>query len=159
MTRCWTDQNACCTLWASRADVTALPQVDIHIMRNPSSGDWTYLGTEVTDGSGRATHTIASAHRLPQGMYPVKMVVRGDHTCVDFYLTVLPPRTDVIVFSIDGAFTASVSIMGKDPKVRPAAVDVVRCVLNARIQYGSSFFVFGVLFFGRAVARVHWNLV
>ena len=143
MTRCWTDQNACCTLRVSRADVTVLPQVDIHIMRNPSSGDWTYLGTEVTDGSGRATHTIASAHRLPQGMYPVKMVVRGDHTCVDFYLTVLPPRTDVIVFSIDGAFTASVSIMGKDPKVRPAAVDVVRCVLNARIQYGSSFFVLG----------------
>ena len=154
MTRCWTDQNACCTLWASRADVTALPQVDIHIMRNPSSGDWTYLGTEVTDGSGRATHTIASAHRLPQGMYPVKMVVRGDHTCVDFYLTVLPPRTDVIVFSIDGAFTASVSIMGKDPKVRPAAVDVVRCVLTA----GASAFnhccpvwifilCFGVLFF------------
>ena len=101
-------------------------QVDVHIMRNPPSGDWMYIGTVVTDSSGRAVHTIPAARRLPQGMYPVKMVVRGDHTCVDFYLTVLPRKTDVIVFSIDGAFTASVSIMGKDPKVRPAAVDVVR---------------------------------
>ena len=56
------------------------------------------------------------------------MVVRGDHTCVDFYLTVLPPRTECVVFSIDGSFTASVSIWGKDPKVRAGAIDVVRCV-------------------------------
>ena len=61
-----------------------------------------------------------------QGVYPVKMVVRGDHTCVDFYLTVLPPETECVVFSIDGSFTASVSIWGKDPKVRAGAIDVVR---------------------------------
>ena len=30
------------------------------------------------------------------------------------------------VFSIDGSFAASVSIMGSDPKVRAGAVDVVR---------------------------------
>lgn len=51
---------------------------------------------------------------------------RGDHTSVDFCLAVLPPKTETVVFSIDGSFTASVSIMGKDPKVRPGAVDVVR---------------------------------
>ena len=51
---------------------------------------------------------------------------RGDHTSVDLYLAVLPPRTEAVVFSIDGSFTASVSIMGKDPKVRAGAVDVVR---------------------------------
>ena len=51
---------------------------------------------------------------------------RGDHTSVDFYLTVLPAKTECVVFSIDGSFTASVSIMGKDPKVRAGAVDVVR---------------------------------
>lgn len=45
---------------------------------------------------------------------------------MDFFLTVLPPKTETVVFSIDGSFTASVSIMGKDPKVRPGAVDVVR---------------------------------
>ena len=47
---------------------------------------------------------------------------------MDFYLTVLPPKTECVVFSIDGSFTASVSIMGKDPKVRAGAVDVVRLV-------------------------------
>ena len=31
-----------------------------------------------------------------------------------------------MVFSIDGSFTSSVSLSGKDPKVRPGAVDVVR---------------------------------
>jgi hypothetical protein len=41
-------------------------------------------------------------------------------------LAVLPPKTETVVFSIDGSFTASVSIMGKDPKVRAGAVDVVR---------------------------------
>ena len=53
-------------------------------------------------------------------------ITRGDHTSVDFFLTVLPPTTETVVFSVDGSFTASVSIMGKDPKVRPGAVDVVR---------------------------------
>jgi len=51
---------------------------------------------------------------------------RGDHTWVDLYITVLPPKTDAVLFSIDGSFTASVSIMGKDPKVRPGSVDIVR---------------------------------
>jgi len=59
-------------------------------------------------------------------------VFRGDHTCCDFYLTVLPANTHAAVFSIDGSFTASVSIMGKDPKVRPGAVDVVRLVISTR---------------------------
>lgn len=35
---------------------------------------------------------------------------------------------ECVVFSIDGSFAASVSIMGSDPKVRAGAVDVVRQV-------------------------------
>ncbi|KAG9328488.1 hypothetical protein JZ751_013552, partial [Albula glossodonta] len=50
----------------------------------------------------------------------------GDHTFADSYLTVLPQATEFVVFSIDGSFAASVSIMGSDPKVRAGAVDVVR---------------------------------
>ncbi|XP_064618758.1 protein retinal degeneration B-like isoform X2 [Lineus longissimus] len=101
-------------------------KVDIHLMTQPPLGDWLYLGTEYTDGNGRVSFTIPEEKKFTQGMYPVKMVVRGDHTTVDFYLTVLPPQTESVVFSIDGSFTASVSIMGKDPKVRAGAVDVVR---------------------------------
>ena len=45
---------------------------------------------------------------------------------MDLFLAVLPPKTETVVFSIDGSFTASVSITGTDPKVRAGAVDVVR---------------------------------
>lgn len=51
---------------------------------------------------------------------------RGDHTSADSYLTIVPRGTEFVVFSIDGSFAASVSIMGSDPKVRAGAVDVVR---------------------------------
>ncbi|KAK5901106.1 hypothetical protein CgunFtcFv8_026007 [Champsocephalus gunnari] len=54
------------------------------------------------------------------------MVVRGDHTVADSYISVVPRGTEFVVFSIDGSFAASVSIMGSDPKVRAGAVDVVR---------------------------------
>lgn len=53
-------------------------------------------------------------------------LTRGDHTFADSYLTVIPRGTEFVVFSIDGSFAASVSIMGSDPKVRAGAVDVVR---------------------------------
>ncbi|KAI4878952.1 hypothetical protein NFI96_014450 [Prochilodus magdalenae] len=103
-------------------------KVDIHIMTQPPSGEWEYLCTEVTNSSGRIFYTIPEpdGKRLGVGVYPIKMVVRGDHTFADSHLTVLPPGTEFVVFSIDGSFAASVSIMGSDPKVRAGAVDVVR---------------------------------
>ncbi|XP_017344550.1 membrane-associated phosphatidylinositol transfer protein 2 isoform X6 [Ictalurus punctatus] len=101
-------------------------KVDIHIMTQPPSGEWVYFDTELTNSSGRVSYTIPESKRLGIGVYPVKMVVRGDHTSADSYLTVLPRATEFVVFSIDGSFAASVSIMGSDPKVRAGAVDVVR---------------------------------
>lgn len=125
-------------------------------MVQPPSGEWLYLDTLVTNSSGRVSYTIPESHRLGVGVYPVKMVVRyvsrqggqrqcpgggrralvgldelsslarGDHTFADSYITVLPKGTEFVVFSIDGSFAASVSIMGSDPKVRAGAVDVVR---------------------------------
>ncbi|XP_045390891.1 membrane-associated phosphatidylinositol transfer protein 2 isoform X3 [Lemur catta] len=101
-------------------------KVDVHIMMQPPSGEWLYLDTLVTNSSGRVSYTIPETHRLGVGVYPIKMVVRGDHTYADSYITVLPRGTEFVVFSIDGSFAASVSIMGSDPKVRAGAVDVVR---------------------------------
>ncbi|XP_048037191.1 membrane-associated phosphatidylinositol transfer protein 2 isoform X5 [Chanodichthys erythropterus] len=101
-------------------------KVDIHIMTQPPSGEWVYFSTELTNSSGRISYVIPESKRLSIGVYPVKMVVRGDHTSADSYLTVLPRCTEFVVFSIDGSFAASVSIMGSDPKVRAGAVDVVR---------------------------------
>uniref|UniRef100_A0A8C7FFH6 Phosphatidylinositol transfer protein membrane associated 2 n=1 Tax=Oncorhynchus kisutch TaxID=8019 RepID=A0A8C7FFH6_ONCKI len=101
-------------------------KIDIHIMTQPPSGEWMYFDTELTNSSGRISYVIPESKRLGIGVYPVKLVVRGDHTFADSYLTVLPRGTEFVVFSIDGSFAASVSIMGSDPKVRAGAVDVVR---------------------------------
>ncbi|KAL2092645.1 hypothetical protein ACEWY4_012443 [Coilia grayii] len=101
-------------------------KVDIHIMTQPPAGEWECFGTGVTSSSGRISYSIPEDRRLRVGVYPIKMVVRGDHTFADSYLTVLPQGTEFVVFSIDGSFAASVSIMGSDPKVRAGAVDVVR---------------------------------
>uniref|UniRef100_A0A3P8U7X6 Phosphatidylinositol transfer protein membrane associated 2 n=1 Tax=Amphiprion percula TaxID=161767 RepID=A0A3P8U7X6_AMPPE len=101
-------------------------KVDLHVMTQPPSGEWVYFNTEVTNSSGRVSFVIPDDRRLGIGVYPVKMVVRGDHTFADSYLTVIPRGTEFVVFSIDGSFAASVSIMGSDPKVRAGAVDVVR---------------------------------
>ncbi|XP_037938735.1 protein retinal degeneration B isoform X2 [Teleopsis dalmanni] len=101
-------------------------KVDIHIMKDPPVGEWTFLTTEVTDKNGRISYSIPDQLSLGYGIYPVKMVVRGDHTGVDCYLAVVPPFTECVVFSIDGSFTASMSVTGRDPKVRAGAVDVCR---------------------------------
>ncbi|XP_037338339.2 membrane-associated phosphatidylinositol transfer protein 2-like isoform X5 [Pungitius pungitius] len=101
-------------------------KVDLHIMTQPPSGEWIYFNTEVSNSSGRVSFVVPEDKRLGIGVYPVKMVVRGDHTFADSYLTVIPRGTEFVVFSIDGSFAASVSIMGSDPKVRAGAVDVVR---------------------------------
>lgn len=107
-------------------DMVALSgeKVDVHLMRD--GGQWTLLRTEVTDRNGRLTCCVPRDMTLGYGMFPVKAVVRGDHTAIDFFLAVVPPKTECIVFSIDGSFTASVSVSGRDPKVRAGAVDVVR---------------------------------
>ena len=109
-------------------DMSALTgeRVDVHIMKDPPAGDWIRVSTEVTDKSGRVTLTLPSAHTMGYGIYPVRMLVRGDHTMLHMYLAVVPPATETVVFSIDGSFAASVSVTGKDPKVKPGAVDIVR---------------------------------
>ncbi|PKU27888.1 membrane-associated phosphatidylinositol transfer protein 1 [Limosa lapponica baueri] len=85
-------------------------KVDIYIMTQPLSGKWLYYGTEVTSGSGRLTFTIPPDKALAIGIYPVRMVVRGDHSYAEAYLTVVARGTESVVFSIDGSFTASAEI-------------------------------------------------
>lgn len=61
------------------------------------------------------------------------LFLRGDHTSLDLFLAVVPPKTEAVVFSIDGSLTASVSVSGRDPKIRAGAIDVVRFVLELSI--------------------------
>lgn len=76
---------------------------------------------EARGGAGRAPGAQRPRVRADQAVPR-----RGDQTFAMSYLTVLPRGMECVVFSIDGSFAASVSIMGSDPKVRPGAVDVVR---------------------------------
>ena len=92
---------------------------------NHSSVDF-YL-CELTGVCSMVVRAITALLILPVHAYKCLFFgCRGDHSSADFYLCVLPPKTETVIFSIDGSFTASMSISGKDPKVRPGAVDVVR---------------------------------
>ncbi|XP_023232949.1 protein retinal degeneration B-like, partial [Centruroides sculpturatus] len=108
-------------------DMVALTgeKIDIHVMKDVRTGEWSLFSTEVTDKNGRISYTIPEDKMLTYGIFPVKMTVRGDRTSLEFLLAVVPQKTECVVFSIDGSFTASVSVTGKDPKVRAGAVDVV----------------------------------
>lgn len=74
-------------------------------------------------GSDNAVEELQLSFLFNSLFFPIP---RGDQTSAEAYLTVLPRGMECVVFSIDGSFAASVSIMGSDPKVRPGAVDVVR---------------------------------
>lgn len=100
-------------------------KVDIFVVDTSNSKE-TLLATKITDKKGRIQHEISKENRLPQGMYKIRTIVRHDKSFVDFYLTVLPPSTEAVVFSIDGSFAANFTISGENPKVRPGSVDVVR---------------------------------
>lgn len=60
----------------SSAAVPPPPQIDIHIMTQPPSGEWVHFHTELTNSSGRVSYVLPENKRLGIGVYPVKMVVR-----------------------------------------------------------------------------------
>jgi len=64
----------------------------------------------LTDSHGKIKYELTTEKRLPLGIYQVKMVVRCDHTYVEFYIGVLPANTETVVFSIDGSFAANISL-------------------------------------------------
>uniref|UniRef100_A0A7E4UTF1 DDHD domain-containing protein n=1 Tax=Panagrellus redivivus TaxID=6233 RepID=A0A7E4UTF1_PANRE len=105
-------------------DLVALSRENIHIYICPYGGDWYFSSTECTDAHGKLTVNLGQ--RLAIGIHAVKMIVSGDHSYLDMYIAVVPPETRCVVFSIDGSLTGSVSVTGRDPRVRPGAVDVVR---------------------------------
>uniref|UniRef100_A0A183BU11 DDHD domain-containing protein n=1 Tax=Globodera pallida TaxID=36090 RepID=A0A183BU11_GLOPA len=90
----------------------------------PSGGEWFLKGVETTDKNGRLS--IDLERSLPIGIHNVRLIVQGDHTYLSVNIAVVPSGTPVVVFSIDGSLTASVSVTGRDPRLRPGAVDVVR---------------------------------
>ncbi|KAA3670501.1 uncharacterized protein DEA37_0010551, partial [Paragonimus westermani] len=99
----------------------------IFIQTRSYGGSWIHLGTEVTDSSGRIRYRVPDHRRFGIGLHPILLTPESDaEHPIQLSLAVVPPHTETVVFSVDGSFAASLSIMGKDPKVRPGAVDVAR---------------------------------
>ncbi|VDM73051.1 unnamed protein product, partial [Strongylus vulgaris] len=84
-------------------------------------GEWYEVGVFETDSHGRLSLSLGTS--LPCGIHSVKMVVHGDRSYLDSFVAVVPSTTRCVVFSVDGSLTASVSVTGRDPRVRPGAVD------------------------------------
>ncbi|CAH8556461.1 Membrane-associated phosphatidylinositol transfer protein 2, variant 3 [Schistosoma haematobium] len=108
-------------------DLMSFSSEKIRVEIQSISGSWSYVCTEVTDSSGRIRFSLPEQIHLPDGLYPIKMTAESDpdHPVI-ITLAIVPPQTEVVVFSVDGSFAASLSLMGKDPKVHPGAVDVAR---------------------------------
>ncbi|KAM3722567.1 Protein retinal degeneration [Dirofilaria immitis] len=105
-------------------DLVTLNRENISAYMRSTGGDWQLVKTDVTDSHGKITFEFTK--RLPVGMHCVKLIVHGDHSFLDLYIAVAPPGEQFVVFSVDGSLTASVSVTGRDPRVRPGVVDVVR---------------------------------
>ncbi|VDK68610.1 unnamed protein product [Litomosoides sigmodontis] len=105
-------------------DLVALSRETISAYIRPTGGDWQLIKTDITDSHGKITFELEK--RLPVGTHYVKLIVHGDHSFVDLFIAVAPVGEQFVVFSVDGSLTASVSVTGRDPRVRPGVVDVVR---------------------------------
>ncbi|WKX98484.1 hypothetical protein Q1695_013847 [Nippostrongylus brasiliensis] len=105
-------------------DLVALTREQVTVFVCPQRGDWYEVGVFETDSHGRLQVSLGMS--LPCGIHSLKMVVHGDRSYLDSFVAVVPSTTRCVVFSVDGSLTASVSVTGKDPRVRPGAVDVVR---------------------------------
>lgn len=105
-------------------DLVTLSREKILVCVCPYGGEWYLSSTEYTDAHGKLTVNLKK--QLAIGIHTVKMIVGGDHSYLDMFIAVVPPETHCVIFSIDGSLTGSVSVTGRDPRVRPGAVDVVR---------------------------------
>ena len=63
---------------------------------------WRAVGTFVTDGDGRIRVPLGV---LPVGRYVVRMVVQGDRSMVDGYVSVVQPGREAVLFDVDGTLT------------------------------------------------------
>ncbi|THD27193.1 Membrane-associated phosphatidylinositol transfer protein 1 [Fasciola hepatica] len=108
-------------------DLASMINEKVLIQTRSLSGTWTPIGTETTDSSGRIHYQVPDQRRFGVGLHSILLSAESDREHpIQLTLAVIPPHTEAVVFSVDGSFAASLSIMGKDPKIRPGAVDVAR---------------------------------
>ncbi|QDQ29302.1 haloacid dehalogenase [Chitinimonas arctica] len=64
--------------------------------------EWEYLGSQLTDSDGKISLPLGPR---PIGEYRVRMVVEGDGSAVEGFLSVVERGRDTILFDIDGTLT------------------------------------------------------
>lgn len=64
--------------------------------------NWEYLGSKLTDSDGKIAVTLAPR---PAGDYRVRMVVEGDQSSVDGWLSVVERGREAVLFDVDGTLT------------------------------------------------------
>lgn len=92
--------------------------VETWFQRNPPCGGWEKLGSDATseegefgtqlgveDDGGMVFRTLPAAQVPGPGVYPVVMLVKGDHSTARFDLYVWKPGRKVVVTDIDGTMT------------------------------------------------------
>lgn len=83
-------------------------------MQGVDSLPWTDVGVGRTDSNGRITHLIADDKSFPVGLHTVQLTSQSDpNHQISLNMAVVPVDTEAVVFSIDGSFAASLSILGK----------------------------------------------
>ena len=106
-------------------DVVALSREEVLVYVRAASGKWhQHDARATTDAHGRIAVNLS--RHLAIGVHAVKLIVAGDHSYINLFVAVVPRATRCALFSVDGSLTASVSVTGRDPRVRPGAVDLVR---------------------------------
>lgn len=76
-------------------------RVHVYLYGSGMSG-WQYLGSQLTDSDGKIYVSIGPR---PAGEYRVRMVVEGDGSSVDGFLSVVEPGRETVLFDIDGTLT------------------------------------------------------
>eukprot|EP00123_Amoebidium_parasiticum_P000762 comp11663_c0_seq1/m.6180 comp11663_c0_seq1/g.6180 ORF comp11663_c0_seq1/g.6180 comp11663_c0_seq1/m.6180 type:complete len:1057 (-) comp11663_c0_seq1:305-3475(-) len=100
--------------------------VDIYLMAQPPNGEWVKVGSTKSRDNGKVEFEVPQQMAVGHGIYPVTFLVKGDHSTAESQLFVVRPKTEAVVFNIDAAFAASMSITGSDPKLQARAVDIAR---------------------------------
>lgn len=100
--------------------------IELQIRSDISENGWETVDSKDTDSSGRVSFTLPSERYKSVGLYHFRLTVTGDNSSCSCSLAIVPSKSKCVVFSIDSSFAGSVSILGTDPKVRPASVDVAR---------------------------------
>lgn len=91
-------------------DLVALSQEQIHVyICLFETNKWVFKSKEITDRHGRLTVNFDDM-KLPLGIHSVRCIVQGDRSFVNLYLSIVLPKTQIIVFSIDGSLTRSISV-------------------------------------------------